>query len=140
MINLASSSNFIIGGNKVEGKLSNIFRNNIPTYLKRKAFNWAHIRKEDLRRRTGVNDVVNLVANLKWNWAGHVVRLRSRHWMKLLSEWRPREDKRSRGRQPTPWTYGIKRMINNWIQAAQNIIKWNRIGDAYVHQWTQRTV
>ena len=32
-----------------------------------------HIRNEDLRRRTGVTDVVNQIRKLKWNWAGHIV-------------------------------------------------------------------
>ena len=29
-----------------------------------------HIRNKDLRRRTGVTDVVEKIRKLKWNWAG----------------------------------------------------------------------
>ncbi|GJQ79106.1 hypothetical protein Trydic_g5361 [Trypoxylus dichotomus] len=36
------------------------------------------IRNEDLRRETGVNDVVNVVVKLKWHWTNHVVRTESR--------------------------------------------------------------
>lgn len=35
------------------------------------------IRNEDLRSRTRVTDVIIRVAQLKWNWAGHVARLKN---------------------------------------------------------------
>ncbi|XP_044751721.1 uncharacterized protein LOC123311716 [Coccinella septempunctata] len=73
-----------------------------------------HIRNEDLRKRTGVEDVITVVARLKWNWAGHVARMRGDRWTKRLLEWRPRADKRSRGRPPTRWTDDIKRISDNW--------------------------
>ncbi|CAH2243642.1 jg23567 [Pararge aegeria aegeria] len=32
------------------------------------------IRKEEIRRRTRVTDIAQLVAKLKWQWAGHIAR------------------------------------------------------------------
>ena len=88
-----------------------------------------HIRNEDLRRRTGVTDVVNQIRKLKWNWAGHVARM---SWRRL------RLDKRSKGRPPTHWTDDLKRFAGNWIQRAQDRKEWVELGEAYVQQWTRR--
>lgn len=60
-----------------------------------------HIRNEELRRRTGVTDVVLHVAKLKWKWAGHVARMQDGRWTKRLLEWRPRSNRRYRDRPPT---------------------------------------
>ncbi|KAK4875679.1 hypothetical protein RN001_012101 [Aquatica leii] len=78
------------------------------------------------------------VLQLKWNWAGHIARMQGDRWTKRLLEWRPRTDKRSRGRPPTRWSDDIKRVRTNWIQAAQDRLEWRTIGEAYVQQWTRR--
>ena len=43
-----------------------------------------HIRNEDLRKRTGVTDVVKQIRKLKWNWAGHVAQMSDGRWTKRL--------------------------------------------------------
>ncbi|GJQ73612.1 hypothetical protein Trydic_g13956 [Trypoxylus dichotomus] len=115
-------------GPDVKQQTGDIFKGDIPTYLKMKAFNQCvfpvlahgsktltmllattkkltvtqrkmkrpmlgttprdHIRNEDVRRRTCVNDVVNVVTKLKWNWVRHVTQMRSGQWTKRLLEWR----------------------------------------------------
>lgn len=97
-----------------------------------------HIRNEDLRARTGVTDVIYRVAKLKWNWAGHVARLTDERWTRRLLEWRPRADRRGRGRPPTRWTDDLKRITTNWMQSAQDRRQWAEIGEAYIQQWMQR--
>lgn len=97
-----------------------------------------HIRNEDLRRRTGVTDVIQQIASLKWNWAGHVARMTDGRWTRRLLEWRPRADRRSRGRPPTRWTDDIKRIESNWMQSAQDRRQWKILGEAYIQQWMQR--
>lgn len=91
---------------------------------------------EDLRRRTRVTDVIIRIAKLKWSWAGHVARLSDIRWTRRLLEWRPRLDKRSRGRPPTRWTDDIKRVTTNWLETARSRDKWKKLGEAYVQQWT----
>ena len=59
------------------------------------------VRNDEIRRRTGVDDFIESIANQKWRWAGHIVRMEDGRWTKKLPEWRPREDKRSRDRLPT---------------------------------------
>ncbi|CAH2215578.1 jg27648 [Pararge aegeria aegeria] len=38
------------------------------------------IRNVEIRRRTRVTDIVQRVAKLKWQWAGHIVRRRDGRW------------------------------------------------------------
>ncbi|XP_045460954.1 uncharacterized protein LOC123671253 [Harmonia axyridis] len=97
-----------------------------------------HVKNEDLRVRTGVTDVIYQIARLKWNWAGHVARMVDGRWTKRLLEWRPRADKRSRGRPPTRWTDDIKRMTTDWMRSAQNRGQWAEMREAYIQQWMQR--
>lgn len=57
---------------------------------------------EIIRQRTGVNDAIERITMLKWNWAGHVARMSDGRWTKKIIEWRSREGAlRNRGRPPT---------------------------------------
>ncbi|CAH2243094.1 jg14115 [Pararge aegeria aegeria] len=68
------------------------------------------IRNVEIRRRTRVTDIAQRVAKLKWQWAGHIVRRKTRRWGPKVLEWQPRTGKRSVGRPPTRWTDVIKRV------------------------------
>ncbi|RVE40206.1 hypothetical protein evm_015144 [Chilo suppressalis] len=62
------------------------------------------IRNEEIRKRTKVTDIAHRIANLKWQWAGHIARRTDGRWGGKVLEWRPRTGKRSVGRPPTRWT------------------------------------
>ncbi|CAG9837260.1 unnamed protein product [Diabrotica balteata] len=94
------------------------------------------ITNEDIRRRTGVTDIIEKIARLKWRWAGHIARMTDGRWTKRLLEWRPRENKRNVGRPPTRWTDDLRRINKNWIRAAQDRRGWKHEEGAYVQQWT----
>ena len=94
----------------------------------------------ELRKRSGVTDVVERVAKLKWSFAGHVARTTDQRWTKRLVEWRPREDRRSRGRPPTRWSDDIRRLAGDWLRKAQDRDGWRNMGEAYVQQWTEMAV
>ena len=98
------------------------------------------IRNTELRKRSGVTDVVERVAKLKWSFAGHVARTTDQRWTKRLVEWRPREDRRSRGRPPTRWSDDIRRLAGDWLRKAQDRDGWRNMGEAYVQQWTEMAV
>ena len=89
-----------------------------------------------IRQRTKIKDIVEYVTRMKWRWAGHVARSSNDRWTKRLMEWRPRADKRSRGRPPTRWNDDLKRIAGNWIMTAQNRETWRNLEEAYVQQWT----
>ena len=96
------------------------------------------IQNNEIRRRTGVADVVRRITTLKWNWAGHIARTTDDRWTKKILEWRPRHEAyRNRGRPPTRWTDDIKRIKHNWMQTAQCREEWHRLREAYVQQWTR---
>lgn len=75
---------------------------------------------ENIRSSTGVTDVFSCVGTLKWKWAGYIARLRDKRWTRILLEWRPRADTRSRGQPPTCWFDDIKRVSNNWFRIERN--------------------
>ena len=95
------------------------------------------IRNDEIRRRTKVEDIIECITKSKWRWAGHIARLQDGRWTKRILEWRPRMDRRSRGRPPTRWTDDLKRICTNWMQTAQNRKEWKRLEEAYVQQWTR---
>ncbi|CAH2263450.1 jg13909 [Pararge aegeria aegeria] len=68
------------------------------------------IRNVEIRRRTRVTDIVQRVAKLKWQWAGHIVRRKDGRWGTKVLEWQPRTGKRSVGRPKTSWRDDIKRV------------------------------
>lgn len=41
---------------------------------------------EDLRRITGVQDAIEKIIRLKWQWVGHVARTNDERWPKQLLE------------------------------------------------------
>ncbi|CAH2246903.1 jg19258 [Pararge aegeria aegeria] len=59
-------------------------------------------RNEEIRRRTGVTDIAQRVAKLKWKSAWHIARRTAGRWGSKVLEWRPRTGKRSVGRERTP--------------------------------------
>ena len=72
-----------------------------------------------IREQTRVDDVIGTIKKKKWTWAGHVMRRRDNRWTVRLTEWQPRDGKRSQGRQRTRWRDEIKRFAGiNWTTKA----------------------
>lgn len=95
------------------------------------------IKNEEIRRRTGVKDIVERIAELKWQWTGHIARQKDGRWTPRIIEWRPREAKRSVGRPPLRWIDDIKQIAGNrWYQVAQSRWEWKMLGKAYIQEWT----
>ncbi|CAH2217639.1 jg24 [Pararge aegeria aegeria] len=44
----------------------------------------------EIRRRTGVTDIAQRIAKLKWQWAGHIVRRKDGRWGPKVLKWQPR--------------------------------------------------
>lgn len=94
-------------------------------------------RNEEIRQRTKVVDIVTRVAELKWQWVGHVARQDQSKWTSKLTHWRPRETKRSVGRPQRRWLDDIKQQAGNrWFQTAQDRTAWRNMKEAYVQEWT----
>ena len=90
----------------------------------------------DIRKRTGVQDIVQFVLKQKWKWAGHVARLSDNRWTQRVTEWQPREGRRARGRQRRRWRDDLVQQKGAaWRHDAQNRQRWRRDVEGYFQQW-----
>ena len=88
-----------------------------------------------IRQQTKVVDIMERIASLKWNWAGHIARRTDERWTKTIMNWRPPAT-RPMGRPPERWTNSIKRTAGTkWQQLAIDRSAWKEKGEAYILQW-----
>lgn len=92
---------------------------------------------QDIRKITKVTDVTARIRSLKWNWAGHICRMSNNKWTKKITEWIPRDCKRSRGRQRKRWAdIFLERQGPTWMTKARNRQYWKKTGEAYAEEAT----
>ncbi|KAJ1357070.1 hypothetical protein KIN20_015098 [Parelaphostrongylus tenuis] len=62
------------------------------------------IRTSDRRQRSKIRDAVLHARISKIRWAGHVMRFNDNRWTRAVTDWIPRDVKRSKGRPLTRWS------------------------------------
>ena len=93
-------------------------------------------RADWVREQTRVNDILVEIKKKKWAWAGHVMRREDNRWSLRVTDWIPREGKRSRGRQKVRWADEIKKFAGTaWPQLVHDRGCWRSMGEAFALQW-----
>ncbi|EYC37504.1 hypothetical protein Y032_0784g2336 [Ancylostoma ceylanicum] len=64
----------------------------------------AGIRSSTLRQQSKIRDAAVYAKSSKIRWAGHVMRPNDHRWTRAVSDWTPRNVKRTTGRPPTRWS------------------------------------
>ena len=94
----------------------------------------------EIKKRTRVQDIVQFVLKQKWKWAGHVARLDDNRWTQRVTEWQPREGRRSRGRQRKRWRDNLVQLKGvTWRHDAQHRQRWRSDVEGYFQQWRNQS-
>ena len=81
-------------------------------------------KKRNKRRKTGVDDIVEKIADVKCSWAGHLGRMEDNRWARRSTEWTP-GTKRSKGRPARRWRDDIEKAASvTWMSRTTNKLKW----------------
>ncbi|GFS21008.1 endonuclease-reverse transcriptase [Elysia marginata] len=81
-------------------------------------------------------DIIKYVAKQKWKWAGQAARLKDNRWTQRVTEWQPRNGKRSRGRQMQRLRDDIVQWKGTtWGRDARQRERWQDSAEGYILQW-----
>ena len=73
------------------------------------------------RDKTKVDDILKVMTNTKWKWAGHVARMNDNRWTVRCTEWHVRNGERSRGRPRRRWHDDIQQWQGaTWSRKARD--------------------
>lgn len=91
----------------------------------------SHTRATDIRSMTNFEDVIRRAKSLKWDWAGHIIRLDDNRWTKLVTEWTPYGNTRRVGRQQKRWRDELKSFRPDYQRLARDRTKWKELGEQF---------
>ena len=94
------------------------------------------IPNKEIREKTKLNDILEVITRSKWKWAGHVARMSDNRWTIRSTEWQVREGKRSRGRPKRRWQDDICQYQGaSWARTAKDRKRWRNLVEGYFQQW-----
>lgn len=91
------------------------------------------IKLKDIKSKTNFKNAYTTYKQLKWRWSGHMIREKKEKWTSLITEWYPRDGKRSRGRQTKRWEDDIIKIAGTtWTRTAKDRTQWKSLEEAFV--------
>ena len=91
------------------------------------------VRLEEIKKIINLTDIETVIKQLKWRWAGHMMRSTKDKWTKTITDWYPRDSGRNKGRQIKRWEDDIKKIAGPlWPRKAKDRKVWNSLEEAYV--------
>ncbi len=95
------------------------------TWRDRKQATW-------IREQTKVEDVLMTIKK-KWSWVDHIMNRTDNRWTKKVTEWQPRNSKRSQGRQKITWRDEIVALASaGWSTLTSDRERWKGLGEAFI--------
>lgn len=96
------------------------------------------VRSIHIREKTKVVDVLSKIDQQKWRWTGHMIRCTQDKWNKIVTDWYPRDGKRSKGRQQKRWEDELKLTAGpNWRRVARDRKQWKMLEEAFAKRHTE---
>ena len=82
--------------------------------------------------KTKMQNIMIHIKQMKWRWAGHIMRLTDERWTKKITEWCPINKTRNRGRPARRWRDDLKLAAGvEWSRIARDRDAWSHLGEAY---------
>jgi hypothetical protein len=90
------------------------------------------IRKEAVRMKTKVTDILTHIDHLKWGWTGHMLRCPENKWSQQVTLWYPRDGTRKQGRPIRRWEDDLRLTLGpRWTRVASDRTQWRQLEEAY---------
>ena len=81
---------------------------------------------------TKMQNIMIHIKQMKWRWAGHIMRLTDERWIKQITEWCPINKTRNRRRPARRWRDDLKLAAGvEWRRIARDRDAWSHLGEAY---------
>ena len=81
--------------------------------------------------KTKMQNIIH-IKQMKWRWAGHIMRLTDERWTKKITEWWSINKTRSRRRPARRWSDDLKLAAGiEWSRIARDRDAWSHLGEAY---------
>ena len=85
-----------------------------------------------------VDDILEVLTKARWQWAGHVARMKDNRWTIRCTEWQVRNGRRARGRPRRRWRDDLQQWQGaTWSRTAKDRQQWRGLAEGYLRHWRE---